>query len=144
MTALDHITCNQRQLGIPQQMLLLNFSSTWQWLPLMITFAGYLRAKSDYLDIKIRPIDESALVLMVVLVLAGASGLSAGFLVLRTRRPILARWFCLGALVMVWMPPLLVMDGMPKLVMLGVFGNLVLVSCRIACLAIPSNQQARL
>jgi len=142
MTALDHTTCNQRQPGISRKMLSLNFSSTWQWLPLMITLAGYMRAKSDYLDIKVRPIDESALALLVVLVIAGAGGLSAGILALRDRRPILARWCCLGALGMVWVPALLLMEGMPKLVMLGVFGSLVLVSCRIACLAIPSNQQA--
>lgn len=143
MTALDRTTCNQHTLGMGQQMLSLNFRSAWHWLPLMITLAGYLRAESDYLEIKVMSIDQSTLALLVMLVIAGAGGLGVSRLVLRDKMPILARWFCLGTLVMVWVPFLLLIEGMPKLIMLGVLGSLFLVSCRIACLTIPSYQPAK-
>jgi len=140
MTALDHTTCNRRQFGIGRQMVSLNFNSAWHWLPLVVALAGYLRAKSDYLDIRVRQIDESALALLMVLIIAGAGGMGIGLRACGRKRPILARWCCLGALSVLWVPPLLMVEGLPKLVTIGLLGSMGLVSCRIACISHPIHQ----
>jgi hypothetical protein len=122
--------------------LSLEFSAQWQWLALLLILVGYLLSPSSYFHLRVMTLGLWTHVALAVLLIVATGGGSLLCMRLRKTQHIAARWCCLGALCPLWMPSLVIVEGLPTLILCGLVMGLCFMSCRLACTLVPATKKA--
>jgi drug/metabolite transporter (DMT)-like permease len=137
MKTLNDLNRKLAMLGCIKNLPNLALNPQWQWVPILLMFIGYLLAPSEIFEINVESAQGWVKVLLVSCVVVFTGGGSVLVLAKRKTDPIVARWGCLAALAPLWLPTMVMVNGLPTLITSGLVMGLTLMSCNVACTVAP-------